>query len=68
MDSKFFREVFDDVNIVMLNEKWIKSQYEFKKSTNDLYRAVFSNVKKQDAYITFDYPTPRMYAEGCPKQ
>jgi hypothetical protein len=66
MEMKEFRSTFDVVYIAMIANNWIVTQQEFMKSIDDNYQMVMENVATQNAYLTIDYPTKRMYAEGCP--
>ena len=66
MEMKEFRSTFDVVYIAMIANNWIVTQQEFMKSIDDNYEMVMENVATQNAYLTIDYPTKRMYAEGCP--
>lgn len=66
MSTKDFRKTFDRIYVAMIANNWNVTKLYFEQSQDDNYNMIFENSQKQNAFLTLDYPTKRMYAEGCP--
>lgn len=64
---KTFIANIDTVHVAMVGG-WKVAQKTFKSSTRHTLKAAFATNATEDVHITFDYPSARMYPEGCPSQ